>query len=125
MEMETTIAESSPAAVEQLEQLHVDEKSGKLDPINRDLADRGTRTEHEVGTRDVLKIYRKEPSGPCYISLSIIMRAYDIEISGNFYALPAFQEHFGFPVAGHGYQIPARWQVAIGMGSLVGQVVGA
>jgi SP family general alpha glucoside:H+ symporter-like MFS transporter len=93
---------------------------GKLEAISRDLADRGTKTEHELSTWDAVKIYRKGEFWSMFISVSIIMRAYDIEISGNFYALPAFQEHFGFPVAGHGYQIPARLQVAISMGLLVG-----
>ena len=125
MEKETAITEKNPSDVEQLEQLHDVETSGKMEAITRDLANRGTRTEHELGTWEALKIYRKGAFWSMFISLSIIMRAYDIEISGNFYALPAFQQHFGFPVAGHGYQVPARWQVAISMGSLVGQVVGA
>lgn len=52
------------------------------------------------------------------------MRAYDIEISGNFYALPAFQKRFGVYYEGVGWQIPAMWQVAMFMGSLVGQIIG-
>src|SRR5258705_236758 len=124
MEKETAITENA-TAVDQLEQLHDAETSGKLEAITTELANRGTRTEHELGTWEALKIYRKGAFWSMFISLSIIMRAYDIEISGNFYALPAFQQHFGFPVPGHGYQVPARWQVAISMGSLVGQVIGA
>lgn len=124
MEKEPVVTENT-SAVEQVEQPHDVESSGKLEAITRDLADRGTRTEHELSTWDALKIYRKGAFWSMFISLSIIMRAYDIEISGNFYALPAFQQHFGFPVAGHGYQVPASWQVAISMGSLVGQIVGA
>ncbi|EED14330.1 maltose permease, putative [Talaromyces stipitatus ATCC 10500] len=68
-----------------------------------DLASRATAMEHELGYWEAFKIYKK----------------------GNFYALPAFQQAFGQEVPGHGYQIPARWQVAMSMGSLVGQVVGA
>jgi MFS transporter, SP family, general alpha glucoside:H+ symporter len=71
------------------------------------------------------RIYRKGAFWSIFFSLSIIMRAYDIEITGNFFALPSFNEHFGRPVPGHGYQIPANWQVAMSMGSLVGQIIGA
>ncbi|OBT39587.1 hypothetical protein VE00_10551 [Pseudogymnoascus sp. WSF 3629] len=97
----------------------------KLDEINREMAKKGTATEHELGTWEAMKIYRKAAFWSMFISLSIIMRAYDIEIMGNFFALPAFQQHFGIYYEGHGYQIPASWQVAMSMGSLVGQVVGA
>lgn len=124
MEKETAVTENA-SAVEQLEELRYGETNDKMGAITQDLANRGTQTEHELGTWEALKIYRKGAFWSMFISLSIIMRAYDIEISGNFYALPAFQQHFGFPVPGHGYQIPAPWQVAISMGSLVGQVVGA
>jgi SP family general alpha glucoside:H+ symporter-like MFS transporter len=89
------------------------------------LANRATATEHELGYWEAFKIYKKGAFWSMFISLSIIMRAYDIEISGNFYALPAFQQAFGEEVPGHGYQIPARWQVAMSMGSLVGQIIGA
>jgi hypothetical protein len=82
---------------------------GKLDEINRDMAKRGTATEHKIGNWEAMKIYRRGAFWSMFISLSIIMRAYDIEIMGNFYALPAFQRHFGIFYKGHGYQIPAAW----------------
>lgn len=81
----------------------------KLDEINREMAKKGTATEHELGTWEAMKIYRKAAFWSMFISLSIIMRAYDIEIMGNFFALPAFQQHFGIYYEGHGYQIPASW----------------
>ena len=59
------------------------------------------------------------------VSMSIIMRAYDIEITSNFFALPAFKRHMGDYIDGHGYEVPTQWQVAMSMGPIVGQVVGA
>lgn len=97
----------------------------KGEVLDSELANRGTATEHDLGNWEALMIYRKGAFWSMFISLSIIMRAYDIEISGNFYALPSFQEHFGVYYPGHGYQIPASWQVGISMGSLVGQIIGA
>ncbi|KAL7933180.1 general substrate transporter [Trichoderma chlorosporum] len=102
-------------------------ETGKMASISEAMANNGTATEHRLGSWEAFKLYRKGAFWSMFISLSIIMRAYDIEISGNFFALPAFQKHFGVdygPDHG-GFQIPARWQVAMGMGSLVGQIVGA
>ncbi|KAH0832480.1 hypothetical protein AYO21_05163 [Fonsecaea monophora] len=101
------------------------EVTGKLDSISTSMANQGTHTEHELTYLEALKIYRKGAFWSIFFSLSIIMRAYDIEITGNFFALPSFQRHFGHEVPGHGYQIPANWQVAMSMGSLVGQIIGA
>lgn len=100
-------------------------ETGELDKSTREVADQGTATEHELTYPQAVKIYRKAMFWSIFVSLSIIMRAYDIEITGNFFALPSFQTHFGKEVPGHGYQIPASWQVAMSMGSLVGQVFGA
>lgn len=109
------------------QQLAHAEATGKLAEINAAMANRGSATEHRLGYWEAFKLYRKGAFWSMFISLSIIMRAYDIEISGNFYALPAFQRHFGvdYGAAHGGYQIPARWQVAMSMGSLVGQIIGA
>ncbi|OAQ58889.1 maltose permease [Pochonia chlamydosporia 170] len=103
------------------------ESTTKIAKATAAMAIRGTATEHRLGYWEGFKLYRKGVFWSMFISLSIIMRAYDIEISGNFFALPAFQKHFGVdygPEHG-GYQIPARWQVAMSMGSLVGQIIGA
>lgn len=103
----------------------IDMGTGKMDAISQQMANRGTATEHELGYWEAFVIYRKGALWSMFISLSIIMRAYDIEISGNFFALPAFQKRFGVYYEGHGWQIPAKWQVAMSMGSLVGQIIGA
>ena len=121
MEKETDVA-----ALENVES-HTGDVTGKVDDINEMMASRGTATEHRLGHWQAFKLYRKGAFWSMFISLSIIMRAYDIEIMGNFFALPAFQQHFGIdygPEHG-GYQIPASWQVAMSMGSLVGQIIGA
>lgn len=104
---------------------NVDMGNGKMDALSRQMANRGRATEHELGNWEAFVIYRKGALWSMFISLSIIMRAYDIEISGNFFALPAFQQRFGVYYEGHGWQIPASWQVAMSMGSLVGQIFGS
>ena len=106
---ETTMIENTTSNVDVKEELRDAAAEGKLDEINRAMAKRGTVTEHEMGTWEAMKVYRRGAFWSMFISLSIIMRAYDIEIMGNFYALPAFQRHFGVYYEGHGWQIPARW----------------
>lgn len=129
--MKPTESKLEPAAAE-LEtagnpekQLHDAAVTGKMDAINEQMALDGTLAERELTTWKALVKHRKAAAWSMLVSMSIIMRAYDIEITGNFFALPAFREHFGSEVPGHGHQIPTEWQVAMSMGPIVGQVVGA
>lgn len=96
----------------------------KSDLSYQDAAE-GTLIEHRLTTMEAVRIHWKGIIWCLIFGLSIVMRAFDIEIFGNFYALPAFQTQFGFPVKGHGNQIPASWQTAIGNGNGVGQIIGA
>ncbi|KAH8895877.1 general substrate transporter [Thozetella sp. PMI_491] len=89
------------------------------------MAMEATLSEHDLTTWQALVKHRKAALWSMLVSMSIIMRAYDIEITGNFFALPAFKEHLGEYIDGHGYEIPTEWQVAMSMGPIVGQVVGA
>ncbi|KAL1893983.1 hypothetical protein Sste5346_006124 [Sporothrix stenoceras] len=99
---------------------------GKLDTTNEQMALEATLAEHDLTTWQALVKYRKACLWSMLVSLSIIMRAYDIEITGNFFALPAFAEHLGeFVSEEHGYQVPTQWQVAMSIGPIVGQVIGA
>lgn len=50
--------------------------------------------------------------------------AFDPQLLGNLYAVPAFQKDFGYAF-GDGYIISAAWQTGLGMGNPIGQVVGA
>lgn len=50
--------------------------------------------------------------------------AFDPQLLGNLYAMPAFQKDFGYAYE-DGYLISAAWQTGLGMGNPIGQVVGA
>lgn len=109
-----------------VELLEFADESGKgKDGVDVQLALEGTMLEHETSVRRAAKSYWKGIIFSMLISLSIIMRAYDIEIVGSFFALPAFRDAYGEPVAGSGNQIAASWQVTLGVASLVGQVIGS
>lgn len=101
------------------------EEDGKMDPTSEQMAIEATLSEHNLTLGQALRKYHKAALWSMLVSVSIIMRAYDIEITSNFFALPAFQQHMGEYVEGHGYQVPSDWQVAMSMGPIVGQVLGA
>jgi SP family general alpha glucoside:H+ symporter-like MFS transporter len=97
----------------------------KVDPMLIDVAQEATAIEHSLGAIEAAQIYWKGVLFAIIISLSIVMRIYDILVVNAFFALPAFRERFGVEVPGHGKQIPAAWQVALGNANVVGQVIGA
>lgn len=60
------------------------------------------------------------------ISMSIIMEGYDTILIGSLYAYPSYSRRFGeIDTATGTYQIPARWQGAMGSGPQAGAIVGA
>ena len=77
---------STSRDVELLE--YADESGKGKDGVDVQLALEGTMLEHETSVRRAAKSYWKGIIFSMLISLSIIMRAYDIEIVGSF-ALPA------------------------------------
>lgn len=52
------------------------------------------------------------------------MESFDMFLSGNFVALPAFQRHFGVYVEGYGYTISTKWQSALFQSGQCGAFVG-
>lgn len=111
---------------------HLEVTNEKLDydlknnvDVDIQMAMEGTMLEHEVSVRKAIRLYWRGIMFSVLISLSIIMRCYDITIINNFFALPAFRDAYGQPVPGSGNQISATWQVTLGVASLVGQVIGS
>ena len=79
---------------------------GRLNSVNAQMAMEATLTEHELTLREALRKYHKACLWSMLVSMSIIMRAYGIEITGNFLALPAFKSHLGDYLEGHGWEVP-------------------
>jgi SP family general alpha glucoside:H+ symporter-like MFS transporter len=96
--------------------------------VDVNLALEGHRQELDTSLLKTAKAYKNGVFLSLLMGLVIIMRDYDISIVGTFPALPAFRNRYGHPVAGDieaGNQISSRWQVALGVAALVGQVVGS
>ena len=80
--------------------------------------------EHSLTVRQALKYYPWAVFWSLGVSMSIIMEGYDTILIGSLYAYPSYAKAFGKPVDGN-YQIPAKWQSAMGSGPQVGSIIGA
>jgi MFS transporter, SP family, general alpha glucoside:H+ symporter len=94
------------------------------EPTKATQAQHATDLEHAMTFWEGLKLYPTSVLWSIFFSLGIIMTAFDPQLLGNLYATPAFQQDFGYLFQGS-YIISAPWQTGLGMGSPIGQVVGA
>lgn len=82
--------------------------------------------EHSLTVRQALRAYPYAVLWSLAISMSIIMEGYDTILIGSLYAYPTYAKQFGSPSGAAGtYQIPARWQSAMGSGPQAGAIIGA
>lgn len=65
------------------------------------------RAEHQMGFLEALKLYPKAVGWSAYVSLGVIMLAFDPQLIGNLYAMPQFQKDFGYP-SGEGVSRASR-----------------
>lgn len=72
-----------------------------------------------------IKVYRKAVMWSILISMCIIQEGYDIVLINGLIAMPSFQKRYGNFYPGIGYEISAKWQLAIGNGTTVGTIIGA
>jgi MFS transporter, SP family, general alpha glucoside:H+ symporter len=97
------------------------------DLVNVDIALQGQKQEL-ISLLRTAKSYRKGITPSLLMGLVIVMRCYDIVLIGSFYGFPSFRDRYGKVVPGDpsaGKQISGPWQVALGVASLVGQIIGS
>ncbi|KAI1480460.1 putative maltose permease [Daldinia eschscholtzii] len=80
--------------------------------------------EHGLTFWEAAKLYPTAVGWSAYVSIGVIMLAFDPQIIGNMFAMPQFQKDFGFELDGE-YVIPAAWQTGLSLGNPLGQVFGA
>ncbi|KAH8703619.1 general substrate transporter [Talaromyces proteolyticus] len=82
--------------------------------------------EHAMSTWEAIKTYPMAIMWASVFATSLIMVGYDSGILYTFYALPAFTKKYGtYYGADIGYEVSAKWQNVLGMGTPVGQFLGA
>lgn len=74
----------------------VDVEAAKLvDAAHTEFA-QGVHHEHELTFSKALKLYPKAIAWSAYVSVGVIMLAFDPQLMGNLYAIPAFSRQFGY-----------------------------
>lgn len=56
--------------------------------------------EHDLTFSKALKLYPKAIGWSAYVSLGVIMLAFDPQLMGNLYAIPEFSRQFGYKYHG-------------------------
>ncbi|KAJ5194499.1 uncharacterized protein N7498_007937 [Penicillium cinerascens] len=83
-----------------------------------------TRRETQMGFIASVKQHPKALFWSFAVSLVVIMDGYDTALIGTLQGFPAFKHRFGYVGKSNDYQVPPRWQTAIGMASPVGNIFG-
>ncbi|KAJ5494452.1 Major facilitator superfamily domain general substrate transporter [Penicillium fimorum] len=82
--------------------------------------------EHSLGVFAALEAYRMAVVWSLVISMSIIMEGFDTALVGSLYAYPSYAQRFGtLDPSTNTYQIPVKWQSAMGSGPQAGAIIGA
>ena len=58
------------------------------------------------------------------MSLATISESYDLVLVPSFYAYPQFQQKYGVQLPDGSYSIPAQWQVALTLSTVVTMIPG-
>ncbi|KAK7977917.1 maltose permease [Apiospora saccharicola] len=80
--------------------------------------------EHSLEFWQAVKLYPAAVGWSMFVSIGVIMLAFDPQLLGNLYATPQFAADFGYKYEGE-YIINAPWQTGLSMGNPIGQVIGA
>ncbi|KAG7136551.1 General alpha-glucoside permease like protein [Verticillium longisporum] len=83
-----------------------------------------SRIETTLALREALRYYRKAIAWSLAVSTATIMESYDLMLIGSFFAFPPFQRKFGVQLPNGSWSIPARWQLALGMVTNCGLILG-
>ena len=80
--------------------------------------------EHSLSPFQAISLYRGAAFWSAFFCIGQIMIAFDPQVLVNLFAMPSFQNEFGYRFDGQ-YIISAPWQTGLLMGGPIGQVVGS
>ena len=87
-------------------------------------ADEAQRVDTHLTVRQAFAYYWKAVAWSVAMAMSTIMESYDILLINSFFAFPQFQQRYGVELPDGSYSIPARWQLALVLSTLVGMILG-
>jgi len=99
-------------------------RSTSVDRHQHLAAQEAIRFEHALTFIEACKLYPAAIGWSVFVSLGVVMLAFDPQLLGNLYATPQFQKDFGY-LFDDNYIISAPWQTGLSMGNPAGQVIGA
>lgn len=88
--------------------------------LSNDEAREATENEHSMSLWQSVKLYPKAVAWSMFFSLGTIMTAFDPQLLGNLFAVPKFQQDFGYLYQGQ-WTISAAWETGLTMGNPIGQ----
>lgn len=83
-----------------------------------------TEAEHQLRPLDAIRQYPTAVFWAFFFCIAVVMAGFDAQLVTSFYALPAFERRFGTLYQGQ-YLISAPWQLGLGMGNPIGQILGS
>ena len=83
-----------------------------------------TAQEPQLSFFETLKLYPTALGYSVFFSLGIVMTAFDQQLLGSLFAVPAFQQKFGYEYKPGHFTIKASWQTALTMCGPLGQSIG-
>ncbi|RYC61164.1 hypothetical protein CHU98_g5047 [Xylaria longipes] len=99
--------------------------STEIEPSDPLALSEAIQLEHALTFWEAVKLYPTAVGWSAFVSIGVIMLAFDPQIVGNMFAIPQFKKDFGVAHPDGQFVIPARWQTGLSLGNPLGQVVGA
>ncbi|KAH8164180.1 hypothetical protein CIB48_g4071 [Xylaria polymorpha] len=99
--------------------------STEVEPSDSLALSEAIQLEHALTFWEAVKLYPTAVGWSAFVSIGVIMLAFDPQIIGNMFAIPQFKKDFGIEHPNGEFVIPARWQTGLSLGNPLGQVVGA
>ncbi|TRX94720.1 hypothetical protein FHL15_004492 [Xylaria flabelliformis] len=99
--------------------------STEAEPLDSLALGEAIQLEHALSFWEAVKLYPTAVGWSAFVSIGVIMLAFDPQIVGNMFAIPQFKKDFGVAHPNGEFVIPARWQTGLSLGNPLGQVIGA
>ncbi|KAI0809740.1 sugar porter family MFS transporter [Xylaria sp. FL0064] len=99
--------------------------SADIEPSDQLALSEAIENEHALTFWEAVRLYPTAVGWSAFVSIGVIMLAFDPQIVGNMFAIPQFKKDFGTEHPNGEFVIPARWQAGLSLGNPLGQVFGA
>ncbi|KAK8094147.1 major facilitator superfamily transporter maltose permease [Apiospora hydei] len=131
----TSAAATAPVAMNTVDTADDPKRGGATTSADHVVLTEAIQHEHSLAFWQAVKLYPAAVGWSMFVSIGVIMLAFDPQLLGNLYATPQFAADFGYEYEGNPKQMQlevlngnpkgAPWQTGLSMGNPIGQVIGA